>query len=544
MHRGALAGDGEALPDSHAGAVTGLAISPNGNLIASCGGDGSIIVRDASCKAIATICGNSPVNSIAFDPSSRWLASGHAEGRLRFWMAASGEEAASDIAVARPIHELAFGAADDLLAVSDGQTVALWEVKFAEESAKGTLRKTLTLAEGTFTSLAFTPRSRELLTGDTTGATRLWNTSGGSGRVVARKHDGGVTSIAVAPRSETVLTAGAGGDAWLWEAGTPDVIQPLASIAAHPNGARYVALSLDGQRMISDGYDNHVRVWDLSRGVQERDLAAAESASACALFPKGTQIAVGHWNKRIHVSDVASGKRAASYPGLPHGPYVLAVSPDERRLAAVFREHGVMLFDLASLEADPVVSLTPEELPFTSVAFAPDGASFVTCTGDHERMTLPGKVRLRSAKNGAVVRSFDGHTSEVKFAAFDAEGKRLATTSADKTVRLWDVESATLLATLPHSIGTFAAEFVPNSDLLFTSDYHGTLLLWDLTSNQVVQQISCHADLLGRVALSHDLTVVATSSRDGTVKLWKLAGKGNESRVVDASARNAAPGPR
>jgi WD40 repeat protein len=249
-------------------------------------------------------------------------------------------------------------------------------------------------------------------------------------------------------------------------------------------------------------------------------------------------VAVGHWSKRIHINDLASGDRLASYDGLPHGPTMLAASPDGRFLAAVFRDHGVMLFDLTSAKTDPTVSLTPDELPFTGIAFTPDGETFVTCTGDHERMDLPGKVRLHSSIDGTVIHTFHGHTSEVKFATIDSRGQRLATASGDKTVRLWDVTSARLFATLPHLIGTFSAVFVPDSDLLFTSDYHGTHWLWDLRTNQAVQQVSCHADFLGRVALSLDLTVAATSSRDGTVKLWQLSGQGNELRVVDPQVAN------
>jgi WD40 repeat protein len=522
---------------AHQSPIASLALSPDGKFLASCGQNGSLQIHEtAGSKTIATADTGSPIVCAAFDQSNRRLATGHADGRVRLWHARTAKEIPCDLKLDQPPQALACATAGDLLATAAGQAVTLWKVAFEGGAAKASVRRSFTLADGQFTTLAFTPDSRQIITGDQTGAIRLWTIAGSGERTLPRKHGTGVSALAVAPRTNRVLTASPDGTAYIWEpAGKSDTIEPLVTIPAHDKGARYIALTPDGEHLISDGYDNHVRVWNLTTGGKERDLAAVDTASAAVLLPKGTRIAIGRWGKRIQICDLGSGQPQENYPGLPRGPYSLAISPDESRMLAVFRELGVRLFDLTSLEADPLVTLAPDELPFTFATFSPDNAAFVTCTGDHERMTLAGKLRLHNAKNGAVIRSFDGHTSEVKYAAFDAAGKRLASCSGDKTVRLWEVESGKLLATLPHAIGTFSAAFVPESDLLFASDYHGTLLLWDLRTNQVVQQLACHSDFLGRVVLSSDLSVAATSSRDGTVKLWKLAGAGNELRVVDAA---------
>jgi WD40 repeat protein len=469
-----------------------------------------------------------------FAADGRRLITGQSDGRVRWWDAASGREVPSQLRLARPVRGMTLVPGGGELAVAAGQNVELFSFTIDDDRVQAAGRRALTIPAGEVSALAVAPRSPHIIIGDTAGQVRLWELTGGVARTLARQHQAAVTALAVGPSSETLLTAGADGAAWLWQPLAAErAIRPLASIPAHEKGTRYLALA-KGDRLISDGYDNHVRVWNLATGQQERDLGVPDSASACVLLPGGTRVAVGHWSKRIQYVELESGERQDNIRGLPRGPYAIAVAPAEDRIAAAFRELGAMVYDLNSVEADPVITLPPDELPFTHVAFAPDGQSFVTCTGDYQRMNLAGKVRLHDAKSGAVIRSFDGHTSEVKFAAFDARGKRLATASGDKTVRVWDAATGKQLAGLPHSIGTFVAAFVPDSDLLFTADYHGKVFAWNLASSTIVQEVPCHSDFVCRIALSEDLSVLASGSRDGTVKLWRLAGRGDDLRIVDA----------
>jgi WD40 repeat protein len=76
-----------------------------------------------------------------------------------------------------------------------------------------------------------------------------------------------------------------------------------------------------------------------------------------------------------------------------------------------------------------------------STAISPDSRTLVSCSEDKT-------VRLWDAKTGTLLRTMRGHTDEVSQAAFTANGARLVSGSFDGSIHFWDVRSGRLVATL------------------------------------------------------------------------------------------------
>src|SRR5262249_23876917 len=111
-----------------------------------------------------------PVNSVAFSPDGRTLASGSADGSARLWDLATHQQLGPPLdADTLPISTVAFSPDGRTLAAgSDNERVFLWDL------ATHQLRSS-PLEASAYTSVAFSPDGRTLATGGGDGKVKLWD---------------------------------------------------------------------------------------------------------------------------------------------------------------------------------------------------------------------------------------------------------------------------------------------------------------------------------------------------------------------------------
>ena len=110
-----------------------------------------------------------------------------------------------------------------------------------------------------------------------------------------------------------------------------------------------------------------------------------------------------------------------------------------------------------------------------------------------------------------------GHSDVVFAVAFSPDGKRLATASADQTVKVWDSESGKELLTLRGT--ATAVAFSPDGKLLATASGK-TAKVWKAEDGKELLTLRGHSDVVCGVAFSPDGKRLATASFDRTAKVW------------------------
>jgi len=151
-----------------------------------------------------------------------------------------------------------------------------------------------------------------------------------------------------------------------------------------------------------------------------------------------------------------------------------------------------------------------------AVTFSSDGRRVASCSRDKT-------VRLWDANTGAALHTLEGHSDCVTAVMFSSDGRRLASSSDDDTVRLWNANTGVALHILEgHSGRVKAVTFSFDGRWLASCSSDKTVRLWDANTGAALHTLEGHSSWVMAVTFSPDGRQLASCSGDETVRLWDV----------------------
>jgi len=150
------------------------------------------------------------------------------------------------------------------------------------------------------------------------------------------------------------------------------------------------------------------------------------------------------------------------------------------------------------------------------IAWSPDGKMLASSSADKT-------ILLWDAETGDTLRKLEGHNGSVFCVDFDPVRNILASGSSDKTIRLWDPASGKLLHILEgHKGNIYAIAFDPLGRILASGSDDGTIGLWDPASGELLCRLDSQIEEIINIAFDPKGYILAIAGIGGTVDLWEI----------------------
>lgn len=281
---------------SEAGTANAVAVSPNGQFVASAS-FGTIRIWDLKAgRLVRTLNGvhsKKWVRSLAISPDGKTLASGGDDNNISLWNLSTGKSIASIVAHRGTVNALAFSRDGQTLAsASNDRTVRLWNVR--------TRSRVRTLSGHTdfVNCVAFSRDGSTLATGSKDKTVRLWNYRTGQVTRILRGHANLINDVAFSPDGQTLASASADNTIRLWNVREGSLKKTLKG---HSSWVRTVAFNPHSNRTLISGGDTLV-VWDVRTGKEKAELSGhSQYVSGIAITGNGKTIISGSPDQTIKV---------------------------------------------------------------------------------------------------------------------------------------------------------------------------------------------------------------------------------------------------
>jgi len=323
----------------------------------------------------------------------------------------------------------------------------------------------------------------------------------------------------------------------------------LKFLEGHSGFVASLAITPDGQRLISGSWDNTIKIWDLNTGNLLHTLVDHEYEVACvAITPDGQQLISSSWDNTIKIWDLNTSDLMPSLE-FPELVVFVAITSDGRKLVSCQRYNTITIFDLKNREILKSFGTHSSDYYYhyhwrhewhnywwhywwrqNSTILTPDNQTI---------MTGRKFIKVYDLETGKLLRILGVNLGWVSALAITPDGKKLLS-SHDQIIRIWDLKAkhSDILLTLESSaqvvyalvvtpdgkrivsagrriISTFESEEKTNSE--------SWIEIWDLNTGErlhFIEEYANNDNCVYCLAITPDGKQIISGYTDGTIKVW------------------------
>jgi WD40 repeat protein len=384
------------------------------------------------------------IYALAFSADGQWLASGSGDDTVRIWdvskSGAPGEKSADNAAAVleghtNDVYGVAFSPGGDrVVSASFDHTLRLWQ-----KNSRGMFSSAnyieMKKHGAEVRCVAWSPDGQYIVSGGYDDKILLWD---GSGNFIKEIDElsGDISTISFSSDSKKIAAMTKHGAVYAIPSG-----KKISTFTRHNNTV--IASAFYGSQLIATagGDDNDIYLWDANTAGVKKHLAGQGKSVWAAAFGQGPRVAFGNKTKKgWEYNDYGDFEKSFDFSNL-------ALDREKPRPKSFTRTRTTYLgktlkfINDYELQVSPGIAIKNDRNTYNSIrcyTFTNDGKVVVGSSFSLKLYTGAGDF----------TREFTGHTGVVWAVSVSGDGRLLASASSDQTLKLWNIASGELLASL------------------------------------------------------------------------------------------------
>ncbi len=295
----------------------------------------------------------------------------------------------------------------------------------------------------------------------------------------------------------------------------PVIAQPVARLAGHAGPVTAVSYSDDGSAIVTASKDATVKIWTAASATLKRTIEL-DDGPASAISVSGARLLTGHANGTVVMWDWQRAEKIATYKRNDAEIWSVTFMGSAQRFAVAGHDWKIAVWDAATTSG-PFGVLDAHESAVQALSFGMSDSKPVLASGSADKT-----LKIWDLETLDRVRTYRGHRDYVTAVAIAGGGRDVASASLDGSVHVWSTRSSRLTRSLSaHQGRANALAFAPAGDVLASAGADGKVRVWEFKRRRTTKTLPSHDGAVTAVAFSPDGQFIASAGDDGLVRLWE-----------------------